>query len=242
MSKSASSKRDMNVDVELEKLKSELAAQEFAFASDRNRQQDDLNLTDNESAIGDTQLPLIKDTQVADATEMKQLRLMQLFVSGKNLLNLDVGRDKSDTFCILKMKWQRDQIEWLEVDQTEVQFDSLDPNWEHRFQVVFNLGQVLLLRFEVWDQDTSGKKELIGYIETSLADLLKQKETIANPLKGPHDTAMGFLSVTVQESMEAQYNVSIKCAVTNLPQMHNMFECNFATTFYLELWKGETDK
>lgn len=41
------------------------------------------------------------------------------------------------------MKWQSDQKEWLEVDQTEVVFDSLDPNWEHKFSVVFNLGQKL---------------------------------------------------------------------------------------------------
>lgn len=41
---------------------------------------------------------------------------MQLFMRGQQLLNLDVGRDKSDTFVVLKMKWQRDQPDWLEVD------------------------------------------------------------------------------------------------------------------------------
>ena len=84
---------------------------------------------------------LINDNEaITDTSEMKQLRVMSLYLRGKQLLNLDTGRDKSDTFVVLKMKWQSDQSDWLEVDQTEVVFDSLDPNWEHRFKVVFNFG------------------------------------------------------------------------------------------------------
>ena len=51
-------------------------------------------------------------------------------------------------------------------------FDSLDPAWEHRFSVVFNLGQSLQLRFEVLDKDVTGASEMIGFIETTLADLV----------------------------------------------------------------------
>jgi len=41
---------------------------------------------------------------------------VQLFLSGKNLKNLDKGRDKSDTFVVLKMKWSVNQKEWIEAD------------------------------------------------------------------------------------------------------------------------------
>ena len=37
-----------------------------------------------------------------------RLRVIQLFMSGRKLKNLDTGRDKSDTFCVLKMKWTAD--------------------------------------------------------------------------------------------------------------------------------------
>jgi hypothetical protein len=173
---------------------------------------------------------------------MKQLKVMHLYVRGMNLLNLDVGRDKSDTYCILKMKWQNDQKDWLEVDQTEVVFDSLDPNWEHHFSVVFNLGQILQLRFEVNDKDTAGKVELIGYFETTLAQLMAQSRIVENHLKGPHEGPLGAITVTVQEKVDSQYNVHLKFRVHNLPKKNNMFECNFATTYFMELWKGPAGK
>lgn len=49
------------------------------------------------------------------------------------------------------MKWNGSQNDWLEVDHTETCFDNLDPNWEHCFQVIYNFGQTLYLRFEVYD-------------------------------------------------------------------------------------------
>lgn len=81
------------------------------------------------------------------------MRIVELFLSGRKLKNLDGRRDKSDTFCVLKMKWTGDQKDWIEVDHTETCFDNLDPNWEHTFRVIFNFGQALHLRFEVMDKD-----------------------------------------------------------------------------------------
>jgi Ca2+-dependent lipid-binding protein len=110
------------------------------------------------------------------------LRVMNLYCRGSNLKNLDEGRDKSDTFVILYMKWQSDQDKWLEVDQTEVVFDSLDPAYEHKFSVVFNLGQSLQLRFEVHDKDVDGGSQMIGYIETTLTELIQQDSLIQRDL------------------------------------------------------------
>ena len=40
------------------------------------------------------------------------LRVLQIFVQGRNLKNLDQGRDKSDSQVTMKMKWQPDQKTW----------------------------------------------------------------------------------------------------------------------------------
>jgi hypothetical protein len=40
--------------------------------------------------------------------EPKTLRVLQIFVQGKKLKNLDGVRDKSDTQVVLKMKWLKD--------------------------------------------------------------------------------------------------------------------------------------
>lgn len=86
---------------------------------------------------------------------------------------MDTGRDKSDCQCVLKMKWHANQAQWNEVDHTEVIHDNLDPNWTHHFDVIYNFGQKLELRFEVNDMDADGTSNEIGAVEVSLADLVK---------------------------------------------------------------------
>jgi len=85
--------------------------------------------------------------------EFKGLRIMKIFVQGRNLKNLDGQRDKSDTQVTLKMKWRKDQTEWAECDRTEVIADDLDPNYTHHFNVIFNFGQLVQLQFSVHDID-----------------------------------------------------------------------------------------
>lgn len=66
-------------------------------------------------------------------------------------------RDKSDTQVVLKMKWMKDQKDWVKVDQTEVVVDSLNPSYEHHFDVVYNFGNLVQLRFEVVEINQGGK-------------------------------------------------------------------------------------
>ena len=123
-----------------------------------------------------------KDPEEEKTGAAAMVRVVNLFVRGSTLKNLDKGRDKSDTYCVLKMKWSAGQKDWLEVDQTEVVHDSLDPEWNHKFSVVLNFGQILHLRFEVLDHDNDGSSQLIGFYETTLSGLIKQKEVGQNAL------------------------------------------------------------
>ena len=61
-------------------------------------------------------------------------------MKARKLKNLDTGRDKSDCQVILKMKWLSTQLEWSEVDRTEIIHDNLDPTWKSHFDVVYNFG------------------------------------------------------------------------------------------------------
>lgn len=105
--------------------------------------------------------------------EPPKLRVMQLFVKARNLKNMDTGRDKSDTQCVLYMKWHANQQDWSEVDHTEVIHDNLDPAYSHHFDVIYNFGQMLMLKFEINDLDSNGTVNQIGFVEVSLAELLK---------------------------------------------------------------------
>lgn len=137
------------------------------------------------------------------------------------------------------MKWSAGQKDWLEVDQTEVVHDSLDPEWEHKFSVVLNFGQILCLRFEVLDYDTDGSSQLIGFYETTLSGLIKQREVGQNALQGPHKgKKAGFLTIVAQERAAAQTHVDFGLHVSGLPERLRILSCNLATTYFMEIWKG----
>jgi hypothetical protein len=53
----------------------------------------------------------------------------------------------------------------------------LDPKWQRHFDVVFNFGQTVHLRFDVIDTNAEGSFENIGYYETTLTELIKIKDT-----------------------------------------------------------------
>jgi hypothetical protein len=38
------------------------------------------------------------------------------------------------------MIWKHNQVEWEEVDFTEVINDNLDPNYKEQFELIFNFG------------------------------------------------------------------------------------------------------
>jgi Ca2+-dependent lipid-binding protein len=111
--------------------------------------------------------------------ECKTMRVIEIYMQGIKLKNLDTKqkRDKSDCQVVLKMKWLPNQKNWQQIDHTEVIHDNLDPKWQHHFDVVFNFGQTVNLRFEVVDANADGTSELIGYHECTLAEVVKQKDS-----------------------------------------------------------------
>jgi hypothetical protein len=69
------------------------------------------------------------------------------------------------------MKWKATQQEWTKVDQSEVIYDNLDPNYSHHFNVIYNMGQIVQLKFEIDDIDNNTKQS-IGEAEINLAKLV----------------------------------------------------------------------
>jgi hypothetical protein len=69
------------------------------------------------------------------------VKVISLYMKGRDLMNMDDDRDKSDCQVVLKMKWLSTQQDWSEVDRTECIMDNLNPSWQSHFDVVFNFGQ-----------------------------------------------------------------------------------------------------
>ena len=136
------------------------------------------------------------------------VKVISLYMKGRDLMNMDEDRDKSDCQVVLKMKWLSTQQDWSEVDRTECIMDNLNPSWQSHFDVVFNFGQALHLRFEVVDADSDGSFKLIGHTETTLSALIREtegKQMIEKPLRNadvPNNP--GYLSIGAEEKKSAR--------------------------------------
>jgi len=106
--------------------------------------------------------------------------------SGVKLMNTDGWFDKSDPF--LRFFKKRDDGEWLQVHETEVIMNNLNPIWK-----IFEIKDDKLcggdylrpIRVECWDWEKSGKNQYIGDCEITIDKLQKgQREyDLQNPKK-----------------------------------------------------------
>ena len=119
------------------------------------------------------------------------------------------------------MKWMSDQAEWTEVDHTEVVHDNLDPRYEHHFDVVFNFGQKVHLRFECNDCNADGKVQNIGSCEIDLAELVKCASSEGLMLS--IGEGCGELRFLCDESTKARERVVLDIKAANMPSCRNIW-------------------
>jgi len=62
----------------------------------------------------------------------------------------------------------------VQVDQTEVVADNLNPSYEHHFEVVYNFGSLVSLKFECNNINANGKNQLIGECEITVPELVRK--------------------------------------------------------------------
>ena len=106
---------------------------------------------------------------VPESMEMK----VELHVSCRKLKNLDI-LTKSDPQVIFYVQNERTK-KWIEYGKTEMIKDNLNPDFTHYFTVAYQFEKHQKLRFEVLDVDIGSTSEFIGYIETSMGQVMGSK-------------------------------------------------------------------
>lgn len=85
----------------------------------------------------------------------------------------------------------------MQVDQTETVVDNLNPVYEHHFEVVYNFGSLVTLKFECNNVNGNGKHQLIGECEITVPELVRQASSrYSVPLTGK-GADLGFLEFVV---------------------------------------------
>jgi len=119
------------------------------------------------------------------------------------------------------MKWKADQADWTEVDHTEVVHDNLDPRYEHHFDVVYNFGQKVQLRFECNDIDSDNKTDFIGSCEVDLATLVKTSSGTGHC----HNLGdkCGDLRLICTETTKAKEKIKLDLQAYGMPSCNNIW-------------------
>lgn len=136
--------------------------------------------------------------------------LIEMTLSCQNLINADV-LSKSDPYCVVHMKepWQD---KFFELGRTEVIQDNLNPEWLKKFLINYNFETIQKLRFIVWDEDVSGKDDLLGMYETTLADIVSSNSghQIRGKLLHKSTHNAGQIIIVTEEVTNCKKNIQMQ--------------------------------
>lgn len=104
-----------------------------------------------------------------------------------------------------KNKWSQ----WQVIAETESIQNDQNPRWITRINVDFEFHTPQELRFEVKKENLSGPDDLIGYVETTLAEIIIMKKvTLSRSLHLPgKSTNLGSLTIAVDFLKESNNDV-----------------------------------
>ena len=98
---------------------------------------------------------------------------VELHISCRKLKNLDIIT-KSDPQVTMYV--QNSKKQWREFGKTELIMDNLNPDFKTYFTIGYQFEKHQRLRFEVLDIDPVDTSEFIGYIETSMGQIMGAKD------------------------------------------------------------------
>lgn len=133
---------------------------------------------------------------------------VELHISCKELKNLDMF-SKSDPQVVFYKQDEKRKGKWILAGKTEVITDNLNPTFEKYFTVAYTFEKHQKMRFEVLDIDIAGTTEFIGYIETSMGQVMgARNQTFIAELK--HDKKKGKrgqILIQAEALKETNHNV-----------------------------------
>ena len=112
----------------------------------------------------------------AAATPTSQI---ELSVRCTGLSDRDIT-SKSDPTCILMVPRTTQKADWVEYGRTEKILDSLNPQWQTKFVVDYRFEERQMLRFAIYDIDSSRLSNLsdhdsLGHVDCSLGEVVAQQ-------------------------------------------------------------------
>ncbi|CAD8209885.1 unnamed protein product [Paramecium octaurelia] len=113
-------------------------------------------------------------SQTLNSTQSKETQLLELFISCRQLDDLDLVT-VSDPYVIL---YRKNNNFWIKIDQTEVIWNNLNPNFVKTFKIKYFFEVQQHLKMEVYHFINSTQSKIIGKAETTVAEIIGSKNQI----------------------------------------------------------------
>lgn len=143
--------------------------------------------------------------------------LVELSISCLDLPDCDIVT-KSDPQVIIYLLDVTGKNKKSEIGRTEVIQDNLNPKFAKKVLLHYHFEQIQRLRFEVYDIDPVGGNDHLGYLETTLADIVASRtSTFKQPLVGGPRKRPGYLIVDVEELTACKQVATFNLSASTLP-------------------------
>jgi len=133
---------------------------------------------------------------------------VEVSIRCSDLIDRDI-MSKSDPLCAVFQKIGNNKnAKWMEIGRTEVISDSLNPQWAKKFVLSYNFEVRQMLKFEVYDSDSSSNSlnqhDFLGRCEVSLGQVISsQGRQYVSALKDvqnvPGSASKGKIYITAEE-------------------------------------------
>ncbi|CAD8195274.1 unnamed protein product [Paramecium pentaurelia] len=144
---------------------------------------------------------------------------VELFLAARQLLNLEFF-SKSDPYLEIYYSLSGQQETFL--GRTETAECNLDPNWEKTFNIEYSQDMIQMLKFQIFDQDRMGR-EFMGEAQTTIKDILQQKNSLISLQIKRFDKAAGLLICKAVLFKESNHYVQWQFSGINLKNMDGIF-------------------
>lgn len=115
---------------------------------------------------------------IKEQFELVSPNSVNVYISCRNLIDLDLGVSKSDPFAVMFLKSEHETT-WQCLGRTETIWNNLNPDFLKFFRVNYYFEKNQFVRFEIYEQDDDDNHELIGYYECALNKILTaNKQTL----------------------------------------------------------------
>ena len=113
--------------------------------------------------------------------ENKVINMVTLYLSCKNLPNLDYGSE-TDPFIRVYIREDNGKedvadSDWNLLGQTETQQNVLNPQFTDTIKLNYYFQRKQIVKFECYNADAGGAEELVGKAEALMSEIMSEKKS-----------------------------------------------------------------